>query len=738
MKKKLTALLLVLCLALSLVLPVAAAEAEEGIVILYTNDAHCAVDEGVGYAGLAAYEKEMAAAYGAENVTLVDAGDAVQGGPVGTLSQGQLIVDIMNQVGYDVVTPGNHEFDYGMARMQELMGMHKAAVVSCNFIDLKTNKPVFKPYTVIDYGDMQVAFVGITTPKTYTSSTPKYFQDAAGNYIFGLCEDASGKKLYDTVQASVNAAKAEGADVIVAVGHCGVGEDLVPWESTEIIKNTTGIDAFIDGHSHSTIKGETYKNASGEEVLLTSSGTKLSNIGKLVVAPDGAVTSELIAGPTKENPDAGYTKKDADTDAFIKTIQTKQEALLGKVVAKTSVPLIVKDPATGTRLIRNTETNLGDLCADAYRSVLGADVAVVNGGGIRADIPAGDITYNQIINVHPFGNMACVIEATGQEILDLLEMMARSTPAENGGFMQVSGMTYEIHTYIKSAVVLDDKGSFVSVDGEYRVKNVLIGGVPLQPDKTYTLASHNYLIKNGGDGYAKFADNKLLLDETMIDNQVLITYIVDKLGGVVGSEYENLNGQGRIAVKLNPFTDLLPGAWYEKPVGYVYGRGIMNGTSATAFSPDTMISRASFITMLYRAEGSPAITGKASALYSDCLDGTWYSDALVWAADQKIVTGGGAFSPEAELTRSDMALFLYRYIQSEGGGFTGAWSFLLDYADRAEIPADAVEAVSYCSMNGIINGMDGKFVPGGTSTRAMAAAVIQRYEDFISAQKPAA
>ena len=727
MRKRLITAVLLLGMLLSM-LGTASAADEKGVVVLYTNDVHCAVDDNIGYAGLAAYEKEMAEAYGVDRVTLVDDGDAVQGGPIGTLSKGSFIVDIMNKLGYDVFVPGNHEFDYGMARMQELMGMLKATVVSCNFLDLKTGAAVYKPYTIIDYGDMKVAYVGITTPKTYTSSTPKYFQDSAGNYIYGLCEDATGKKLYDTVQASVDAAKAEGADVIVAVGHCGVGDDLVPWQSTDIIANTTGIDAFIDGHSHSVIKGDIYKDKAGEDVLLTSSGTKLSAIGKLVIAPDGSVTSDLVTD---------YTEKDADIDAYVKSIQAENKALLDKVVAKTAVPLIVKDPTTGTRLIRSSETNLGDLCADAYRNVLGADVAVVNGGGIRADIPAGDITYNQIINVHPFGNMACVIETSGQEILDLLEMMARNTPAENGGFMQVSGLTYEINTYVKSSVVLDEKGNFVSVSGPYRVQNVMVGGQPLQLNKTYTLASHNYLIKSGGDGYGKFADNKILQDEVMIDNQVLITYIVEKLGGVVGDAYKNLSGQGRIVIRETPFTDLVSGSWYMKPIAYVYGEGVMIGTGATTFSPEAAVTRASFITALYREAGSPPAMGKASELVGDCKDGMWYSDAVVWAVNNDIITSD-TFKPDDALTRAYMAVFLYRYIQSEGGGFTGTWAFPLQYEDRAKIPESAIEAVSFLTMHDIMGGVDGNFVPDGVSTRAAAAAVLQRYAEYEAEQDKAA
>jgi 2',3'-cyclic-nucleotide 2'-phosphodiesterase (5'-nucleotidase family) len=649
----------------------------------------------------------MEAAAGEANVTLVDAGDALQGAPIGTLSGGKYLVDIMNEVGYDIAVPGNHEFDYGMDRMLELMGMQKAAVVSCNFTDLKTGKTVFEPYKIIDYGDVEVAYVGITTPKTYTSTTPKYFQDASGNYIYGFCEDADGKALYDTVQASVDAAIAEGADYVIAVGHIGDTADTAPWQSTGIIANTDGIDVFIDGHSHSTIEGNVCENEKGEDVILTSTGTKLTAIGKLVISPDGKITTALVKD---------YTKKDAGVDTFIKTIKAENDKVLNKVVAKSGVALITKDPATGTRLIRNSETSLGDLAADAYRSLLGADIAVVNGGGIRADIAAGDITYNNIISVHPFSNLACLVEATGQEILDMLEMGARNTPAENGGFLQVSGLTYEIHTYIKNSVKLDDKGSFVKVEGEYRVKNVKVSGKPLDLNKTYTLASHDYMLKNGGDGFSMFRDNKLLKDGVMLDNQVLTNYIVEKLNGVVGDEYKNLTGQGRISIKATPFTDVPSNEWYSDNVTFIYTNGIMNGMTANKFSPNAPLTGAMFITMLYRQAGSPEVDGGGTA---------WYSNAAAWAEDKGIITGEAAFDPVKPITRQEMAVYLYRYIKSEGGGFEGLWSFSLDYSDKADIDDDALEAVSFLTMNKIFTGS--KFEPDAIATRAMGAAVMRRF-----------
>ena len=545
MKKKLLALTLVLMLLLAGCGSAAPAEtpaptpAEEtaylgldnDIVILYTNDVHCAVDDNLGYTGLATVKNALEAQ--GKHVVLVDNGDAVQGDTIGTLSNGEYIIDIMNEVGYDVATPGNHEFDYGMDQFFALTEQANFPYVSANFVDNDGNT-VLDPYVIKDVAGVKIAFVGISTPKTITTSTPKYFQDDNGNYIYSFQQDETGEKLYAAVQAAVDAARAEGAQFVIAMAHLGIEEDCSPWTSSEVIVNTTGIDAVLDGHSHSLIECEKVKNKDGAEVLLSSTETKLAYIGCLTIKDDGSMSTTLIS--------------DNGMKEFIGGIQEEFEELVNTVVASTDVDLIIKDPASGERIVRVSETNLGDLCADAYRAMSGADVAIVNGGGVRADIPAGDITYGQIIAVHPFGNEMCVVECTGQEILDALELGCSKLPAESGGFLQVSGMTYTIDMNVESTVKLDENGMFVSVEGDRRVKDVTVGGEPLDPEKTYTLASHNYKLKDCGDGYSMFADNVFLQDSVMIDNQVLINYIVDVLGGTVGEEYADPYGQGRITI----------------------------------------------------------------------------------------------------------------------------------------------------------------------------------------------
>ena len=535
--KKLIALLLAACLMLGLMTTAFAAdEKSNDIVILYTNDVHCAVDDNIGYAGLAAYKKEMQAAY--NYVALVDCGDSVQGDVIGTLSKGEYLVDIMNEVGYDFAAFGNHEFDYTLPQLQKLIDKAKYQYLCCNLTYTgKDGKGLtgYKAYEIKTYGDIKVAFVGIDTPESFTKSTPTYFQDANGNYIYGFCEGNNGADLYKAVQKAIDAAKAAGADYVIGLGHLGIDEQSSPWTSKEVIANTTGFDAFIDGHSHSTFS-ETIKDKS----VFEQTGTKLANVGKIIIKADGTITHE--------NVDLNTVEPDAEAAAYIQTITDKFDALQKQVVAKTSVELTING-ADGKRAVRNAETNLGDLCADAYRILLGADIAFVNGGGVRDNIKVGDITYGDIIKVHPFGNEACLVEVTGQQIKDALELGSAAYPGESGGFLQVSGLTYTINADIPSSVVKNDKSEFVKVDGAYRVSDIMVGGQPLDVNKTYTLASHNYMLKDAGDGYTMFGTKnvKLLKDGVMIDNQVLINYIVNNLGGVVGEQYAA--PQGRITIK---------------------------------------------------------------------------------------------------------------------------------------------------------------------------------------------
>lgn len=548
--------LLGLFLALAMLMTgVAMAEGTEpvftqDVVVLFTSDVHCGVDQGFGYAGLAAVRDNLAKT---NHVLLVDNGDSIQGEPIGTMTTGESNIELMNAVGYDIATIGNHEFDYGMDRFLELTKKANFPYISANF--MHNDELVFAPYVIKEFDGVKIAFVGITTPKTTTSSTPKYFQDETGKFVYTFCQDETGEKLYAAVQKAVDDARAEGATYVVAMAHLGIEGESAPWMSTDVIANTTGINALLDGHSHSILEQEKVKNKDGEEVLLAACGTKLQAIGYLrISAKDGSMATGLYKWDTSNAvslPDLIGLDNEVATKVN-EAMDTLNEKL-GEVVAKSAVDLVISDPETDVRIVRTAETNLGDLCADAYRDQSGADIAFVNGGGIRVKIAAGDITLNDILKVHPFGNALCVVEATGQQILDALEWGSRVVPKETGGFLQVSGLTYEIHTYIESSCTADENGLFTGVAGEYRVKNVKVGGEDLDVNKTYTLACHDYLLKNAGDGFTMFQQDTLLQDSVKLDNQVLIDYITGTLNGVVGEAYANPYGQGRIvAVSEKP------------------------------------------------------------------------------------------------------------------------------------------------------------------------------------------
>lgn len=517
------------------------------LVILFTSDVHCGFTQGWTYAGLYGIKQQLALN---NHVALVDDGDSIQGEAVGALTKGEVDIELMNALGYDVATLGNHEFDYGMDRMFELTReMAEYPYVSCNFT--YQGELVFDPYVIKEYDGVKVAFVGICTPQTFTTSTPTFFMDEEGNYVYGFCEDKTGDALADAVQTAVDAARVEGAQYVVAIAHLGIDEASQPWTSNEVIAKTTGIDVLLDGHSHSLLEMDELLNADGETVIRSACGTKMADIGWCRIAVDGTITSGLYTWKYDQTPAELFGYENEFT-AIMNAATAAADAKLAEVVAHTDVDLIINDPETGARVIRNNETNLGDLVADAYRDATGADVALVNGGGIRATIKAGDITLNNIKSCHPFGNALCMVEANGQQILDALEWTSRAVPGENGGFLQVSGLTYEIHTYIESSCTSDDKGNFTGVTGEYRVKNVMFNGEPLDPEKTYTVASHNYLLKSGGDGTNTFMGDTVLLDEIKYDYETVIDYIVDTLGGTVGEEYADVWGEGRIVIVTEP------------------------------------------------------------------------------------------------------------------------------------------------------------------------------------------
>ena len=536
------------------------------IVIVHTNDVHCAVDDNLGYAKLVNYAKTMRSTYGADNVTLVDAGDAVQGKAMGTLTNGEYLIDVMNECGYDFAIPGNHEFDYGMTQFNTLVARANAKYLSCNFTDLRTGNLMFDAYAMREYdtavGKRKVAYLGICTPESLTKSSPAHFQED-GIYRYGFCEDDSGTKLYDAVQSAVDQARADGADYVVALAHLGQDGVTPRWTSTSVAANTSGIDVVIDGHSHE-LYAQTPLNKNGEPVLVTQTGTQLVGIGQVVIDPANGTIAAYASNDT-ETVTASTTKGtasivkawdgiDADTAAFIAGLQADLAKITERVIGRSDVRLVALEDDDYTWAVRAHETNLGDFVADAYLALawhggVMADIGFVNGGGIRANIEPGDVTYGDLINVQPYNNQLCYVDTLGQNILDALEAGVANLPNPSGGLQHVSGLAYTVRTDIPSSVQMPG-GKFGGVTGEYRVRDVLVNGEPLDVNRRYKLVSHTFLLVEGGDGLTMFMnDEAVLLD---LDNKALIEYIQYDLKGTIGGEYADPDGQGRIVIKNGP------------------------------------------------------------------------------------------------------------------------------------------------------------------------------------------
>lgn len=547
--KKLISILLVAVMLLSVLSVTVFAETQE-TVIIYTNDVHCAIDD---YPVLAAYRAELLAQ--GKNVVLVDAGDAIQGEVIGALTEGEAVVDIMNSVGYDYAVPGNHEFDYGMDRFLDL-AENKAEYdyISTNFYHLPTVDPVFAPYIIEDFGDYQVAFVGISTPETITKSTPEFFKDENGNYVYGFPKYPGGmtnEALYENIQESVDEATHNGADIVVAVGHTGILETTDGWKSTDIIANTSGIDYYIDAHSHETTESAVYKNENNEDVYLTSTGTKFANFGVLTIGTNNAELElinpdDINIAELSTNAKFTYHSVKNKVDGYNAEIQYLYEEI------GTSEAKLVAYDSDETWAVRKRETNAGDFVADAYRAVTGADVAIANGGGIRADIEAGSVSRKTLMDVNAFNNDMCVIEVTGQQLIDVLEHGARNCPESLGGFFQVSGISFEIHTYVDSPVITDSLGNFIGIDSTImrRVQNVFIGDEPVDLNRKYTLAGSAYVLTKGGDGLTMLDGARVLEYEDLpCDSEMLIKYFTETLNGRISAEqYGNPDGDGRINI----------------------------------------------------------------------------------------------------------------------------------------------------------------------------------------------
>ena len=539
------------------------------VTILYTNDVHTYIDNKSPkptYAAIAALKKSIEDT--GRDVLLVDAGDHIQGTAYGSMDDGATIIELMNEAGYDLATPGNHEFDYGMARAKAVLQEADFPYVSCNWVDLRTGFNVLPSVKFFFVGGRKIAFVGVTTPETFTKSTPAYFMnDAQTKYIYDILGGEDGQKLYDAVQKAIDKAEFWGADTIIGLGHLGVDPSSSPWTSEEVIAHTHGFTAFIDGHSHTVMANKQVTDASGKAVTLTQTGSYFKNIGKMTVGADGTITTELI--DTYEGLDAAVA---ATASNWISAV----DDMLGEEIAVGDTKFYINDPATGKRRIRSGETNLGDFVADGIYTYfneieeLHCDIAIMNGGGIRTDVEAGPWSFKTCKTVSPFGNVACLMSVTGQQIQDALEFGARFAGAEgkeNGGFLHVAGARYTIHPMIPNTVQTNDKNVWTGSATIPRVSNVEIYDKttgtyqPLDPNATYALAGMNYTLRNLGDGFAMFDGATLIKDYVSEDYLVMSSYAA-MFGGV------DANGLPHLASANSPLADY-PGYLinYEDPYG---------------------------------------------------------------------------------------------------------------------------------------------------------------------------
>ena len=571
--KKLFSLLLVLVMVLGLCAPAFAAEEPETVYILHTNDAHTNIDKELNYTLIAQYKNSL------DNALLVDAGDAIQGTPYGSMNEdnGEHVVELMNLAGYDVATLGNHEFDYGMEGTMNAIEWAEYPYVSCNFYHEENGvkgENVLDSYKVFEIGGRKIAFVGFTTPESFTKSTPAYFQDDAGNYIYGIAGGDDGADLYAAAQEAIDAAMLE-ADIVIGLGHLGVDESSGPWTSKAVIENTYGLNAFIDGHSHSEVVAEEVTDAEGNTVILAQTGATLNNLGQVTIAPDGTITAELVTPRELKARlyDAGQSALDVEptlaeaNEGWVDQVTEEMGQVIG-----TFDDVLDNYDADGNRLVRSQETNSGDFVADALYylfhdgpyAVEGypTDIAIVNGGGVRNATMTGEVSYLDCMTMQPFGNDICLVQLSGQQILDMLEHSVRfvGSGQENGGFMQVSGMTFTVDTSIESSVETDDKNVFQGIGDTRRVKDVKVLSYetgeyePIDPDAMYNVAGSNYFLRNQGDGYNMFEGSVNVVDNVTKDYLVLVEYIKsfpdtdgDGLPNVSG--YEDVNGQGRITIE---------------------------------------------------------------------------------------------------------------------------------------------------------------------------------------------
>lgn len=713
--KKLLSLFLVLALAFSLCVGVLAeepaGELAGEIVILHTNDVHGAISS---YAKVAALKAEYEAK-GAE-VLLMDAGDYIQGEPYVSVSQGETAIRLMNYVGYDVATIGNHEFDYGYENLAKLAAAAEFPIIAANV--MYNGKTAFEANKVFELeSGVKVGVFGLSTPETATKAHP--------GKIKGVTF-LSGDDMNKAAQAQVDELTAAGCDYIICLGHLGIDDSSKGYRSVDLLEAVTGIDVFIDGHSHSSlddVKALVGEDCKVGDTLLTSTGTKLATVGAVVISEDGISIKSVDLEK--------YEGSDDVVEEAAQLVIDEVDAAYGEVFAKSEVELC-GEKAPGNR---TEETNNGDLIADAILwqakkdgSLPVADenvIAITNGGGIRAAIAAGDITKKDVNTVLPFGNTVAYVTVKGSVLLEALEASTYCTPEAVGAFPQVAGIEFTVDTNKAYDQGEQYPGStYYAPASINRVTIESINGKAFDPEATYVVVTNDFLAA-GGDTYYAFSVSTSV-DTGIPMDEAVMSYITEELKGVVTAEKYG-EPQGRITVLEPVFTDVVEGKWYYDAVMTAYEKELMNGVTANTFEPLTAMNRAMLVTMLYRLEGSPAVEGNVSETFTDCKDTAYYANAVLWAFQNEIVTGRGetTFEPLSNLTRQEMAVILYNYMKYKGADEVTEPE--LSYSDADKVASWATAAVAYCTQTELMNGVTAEtFDPAGSANRAMGATVLVR------------
>ena len=515
-------------------------------VILHTNDVHVAFEDNIGYDGLALYKKELEAVY--DHVLLIDAGDAIQGAPIGAISKGSEIIRMMNHVGYDLAVPGNHEFDFGFEALDACAGALDCGYTCANFC-VTGGETVFRPWRILEAGELKIGFVGAVAPDTFTKSIIKDILNEVGEPMYDFLADETGERLCAGLQKAIDEVRQSGADYVILVSHLGNNDSITAQFRTDpIVGKLTGLDMVIDGHSHETYN-RTVTDGENKQIPIAQTGSNMKAIGRLTIYRDGHLEETLIDSipePTDipfEKVIRGNVERyvDPEMKAFLDEIVAAYTPVMDRKVGEVSYDMIVRDE-DNFDVSRNAENGLCDFVADAFRTVGGTQTAMINAGIVRNNMKSGTVTYNNILNILPYSNDVITVRVSGQMLLDALEFGVSKLPAISAGFPQVSGITFRVNQDIESSVVVDDKNQFVSVAGEYRVSDVMIGQEPLDPKAEYTLAGTSYLL-NGGDGYSMFKEADTLTMTMLPDNEVVIKYIEEYLHGVIPEDYREARGR---------------------------------------------------------------------------------------------------------------------------------------------------------------------------------------------------